>query len=77
MNKTLFLLLIAASMIFLTGEVEAQCAMCATQVESARQGGSEAGSALNSGILYLLALPFVALGLITGAFLYHKNKLGN
>jgi hypothetical protein len=68
MKKSLqFSLLLLALLIFSMPELSAQCTMCKSNLEMARQNGStEVGNTINDGILYLLALPY----LIAGAFAY-------
>lgn len=55
----------------------AQCSMCKTQVESARtEKGSYDTGGLNSGILYLMTVPYVLMGAV-GYFWYrhtHQKK---
>jgi len=43
--------------------VNAQCAMCTVTAEQSVKNGNSQGKGLNTGILYLLAIPYV---LITG-----------
>lgn len=56
-----------------------QCAMCKAVVESDMAGGGDAGENINSGILYLMVIPYIIAG--TVGFLiyrhYKKNKLAN
>lgn len=50
----------------------AQCAMCKSNLESARANGmTEVGSSINMGILYLLALPYL-IAMVFG-FIYYKK----
>lgn len=53
----------------------AQCAMCKGQVESATNGGSKVGKAVNRGILYLLCLPFVLAGSLGGVWYYRQRQI--
>ncbi|MCS7072980.1 MAG: hypothetical protein NZ108_00785 [Bacteroidia bacterium] len=53
--------------------VSAQCPMCKSNVEQSRKAGSNAAKGLNNGILYLLAMPYLAVGGI-GLWWYHKQK---
>ncbi len=46
----------------------AQCAMCRAVVE---QGGEEMAEGINSGIVYLMAFPYVVVGI--GMFLFYRN----
>jgi hypothetical protein len=64
----LFLFIIMA----VTVEVLAQCPMCKTSLEEARKTGSQVGSTLNNGILYLLALPYT-IAIVFG-FIWWRNK---
>jgi len=69
MKKTFFILILISSQ-----QVVAQCAMCKAVVES---GDAEMAEGLNSGIMYLMAFPYLIVG-IAGFFLYRywkKNKL--
>ena len=55
-----------------TVDVLAQCPMCKTSLEEARKTGSQVGSTLNNGILYLLALPYT-IAIVFG-FIWWRNK---
>lgn len=51
-----------------------QCAMCRTQLENNYSNGNAGIAAnLNTGILYLLAMPYIAIFLI-GFFWYKSSK---
>jgi preprotein translocase subunit YajC len=56
---------------------QAQCAMCKTNVESARNHNYEEDaydvSGLNSGIVYLMVIPYVLIGAF-GFFWYRNSK---
>lgn len=49
---------------------KAQCAMCKAVVES---GDAEIAESINSGILYLMAFPYILVG-VAGYFLYRNYK---
>lgn len=54
----------AFGMLLLTsnpGVVQAQCAMCSLTAENATQHGNTQGKGLNKGILFLLAMPYLAV----------------
>lgn len=52
----------------------AQCAMCQGQIESTFSNGRYVnGSGLNTGILYLLVVPYLAISLV-GYFWYRNSK---
>ena len=70
MNKInlIFLLLI-----FFAIKLNAQCAMCKAAVEANLKDGGNAGAGLNQGILYLMAMPYIAM-LLFGAFYYFQKR---
>ena len=50
----------------------AQCAMCAATVESNQKAGQGGiGTSLNTGILYLMILPYIMFSII--AYFWYKN----
>lgn len=48
--------------IFLPLVSEAQCAMCRAVLES--EGNTAAAEGINNGIVYLMAIPYVAIGVL-------------
>jgi len=50
---------------------KAQCAMCTTAVESNSQAGKTTTKGLNHGIMYLLAAPYLAIGVV--GFIWYKK----
>ncbi|WP_241738981.1 hypothetical protein [Pontibacter beigongshangensis] len=57
--------------------VNGQCAMCRATVESnvgtgSSEPESDVGSGLNTGILYLMAIPYLLVGTI--GFLWYKSS---
>ena len=53
-------------------EAVAQCPMCRMSAESNLQNGGSAGKGLNNGILYMLATPYVLIGLI--GYMWWRNR---
>lgn len=51
----------------------AQCAMCKTTVESDLNTGGSIGTSLNTGILYLMALPYVVI--ISGGYFFFRKQI--
>jgi hypothetical protein len=51
----------------------AQCAMCKTSVESDLKTGGSIGKGLNTGILYLMTIPYIIL--ILGAYFFFKKPI--
>ncbi|MFQ3577065.1 MAG: hypothetical protein SNJ77_11580 [Cytophagales bacterium] len=50
----------------------AQCAMCRATVESASKNGENRAAGMNTGILYLMSIPYIIGGVI--AYLWFKNS---
>ena len=71
MKRFFYLLLILMS--FGVADTYAQCPMCRTAVESGMDKEHGKGKGLNSGILYLLATPYIAVGVVGGIW-YRRNK---
>lgn len=64
MNRKILLI----GLIFLSLETNAQCAMCRAVVE---QGGEEVAEGINSGIVYLMAFPYLLIAV--AMFLFYRN----
>ena len=56
---------------FYSAELSAQCSMCALNAENSVQNGNTEGNGLNTGILYLLAAPYIAIAGV--GFLWYKK----
>jgi hypothetical protein len=69
-SKFIFSFLIA--LVFQT-KLSAQCAMCKAVVEANLKEGGSAGSGLNEGILYLMAMPYIAV-LLFGIFYFLQKR---
>lgn len=66
------LLVLIATMIF-QADVFAQCPMCRMSAESNLKNGGTEGRALNTGILYMLAMPYLLVGIL-GYVWWKKRK---
>lgn len=66
------LVLLLVSILIFAGELSAQCPMCRMSVQSNLQNGGTQGVGLNSGILSLLAMPYLIIGGL--AFVWWKNR---
>lgn len=51
--------------------LQAQCSMCTLNAEQSVQGENTQGKGLNDGILFLLAMPYLAVGVI--GFIWYKR----
>jgi hypothetical protein len=70
-KKTFIILLLLISFAGLKPAM-AQCGMCKSNIEKAREdGGTQVGNTLNNGILYLLVLPYAIAGIF--GFVYYKK----
>ena len=62
---------VLASTVLSAQQVQAQCAVCTTNVETNAKNGGIVGNGLNHGIMYLLAAPYIAIAAI--AYVWHKK----
>ncbi len=53
-------------------KVQAQCPMCKVAAASNLRAGGTAGKGLNTGILYMFAMPYLMVGLL--GFIWWRNK---
>ena len=74
--KNKIILFSTITVLFLTIDVNAQCAMCKAVVETNLESGDTKGLGLNNGILYLMAIPYIA-ALVFAIFYYIQNKKSN
>ncbi len=72
MKRNILNLLLICILLFIGFDLIAQCPMCKMSAESNMQQGGTAGRGLNTGILYLLALPYLVVG--TLVYLFRKNR---
>ncbi|RYE37144.1 MAG: hypothetical protein EOP42_00695 [Sphingobacteriaceae bacterium] len=73
-NLKIFFALLVLFVTFLSIQpAEAQCAMCAANVESSHNAGGNKADGLNKGILVLLAAPYLAAAVV-GYIWYKKFK---
>lgn len=62
MRKILATFLLFTFVMAIQPEVKAQCAMCTANAEMGVKNGNTQSKGLNSGVLYLLAFPFLLAG---------------
>jgi hypothetical protein len=72
LKKKISLLSVFAFLLIGNLQVAAQCAMCKTSVESDLDSGSSIATGLNTGILYLMAIPYLVM-MIGGYFFFRKQ----
>jgi hypothetical protein len=76
MSKKIFL--VAIGLLLGSQGLLAQCVMCKANAESSLNQGSSAAAGLNSGIEYILIMPYLLAAVIGGAFYYnYRKKLRN
>lgn len=62
MKKVLAILLFFLTFALAQPEANAQCAMCTANAEQGARNGNTQTKGINSGVLYLLAIPFLLAG---------------
>ncbi|RIJ33416.1 hypothetical protein D1627_17510 [Pontibacter oryzae] len=78
LSRIITILVFSLVMVLATTDAYSQCAMCRATVESnvgtgSKEAESEVGSGLNTGILYLMAVPYVLIGAV-GLLWYKYNR---
>ncbi len=68
MKKHYFIFFILLVLVLAPTLTEAQCAMCKASVESSQGQKNSVAANLNTGILYLMAVPYVLI-----AFIFRKQ----
>jgi hypothetical protein len=75
MKKWMLMLAVVAGMTVIGDVALAQCPMCKTSLEANRKDSkNRVGNGINNGILYLLAMPFIAVGSVGALYLYRQRK---
>ena len=65
-------LLVLFILVFIDSDLVAQCPMCKLSAESNLRDGGTQGKGLNTGILYMFAMPYLIVG--TLGYLWYKNR---
>lgn len=74
MRNSLILFTLIGLFLMIPEMSDAQCAMCKSAVESNEENMSGLGDGLNSGILYLMAIPYLLFGGIVTAIILTVRK---
>ncbi len=75
--KKIFLLGFFLILLSISVDVEAQCSMCKAVLESNMQNGEQSvGKGVNSGIVYIMFVPYLLLGAV-GFFMYKHHVKTN
>jgi hypothetical protein len=72
MLKLSIRIIVIITLVLLTADADAQCAMCKAVAESNNSAGGSIGAGLNKGILYLMAIPYLAMFGV-GYYLLKRN----
>ena len=64
-------LVLMAAGLFLHFDAAAQCAMCKATLEANAANSSKYGVGLNTGILYLMCIPYIAASVL--GYLWYRN----
>ena len=72
-KRILSAIFVAALMLISQANAVAQCAMCKTSVESDLNSGGSIGKGLNTGILYLMTIPYLLL--MAGAYFAFRKTI--
>jgi hypothetical protein len=73
MKRAFFILLLVISTFSLSTTTYAQCAMCTISAEQGVKNGNTQSKGLNTGVLYLMAIPYLLIGGL-GALWYFKFR---
>ena len=68
MKKYYIIIIVLIIVAFIPNDLESQCAMCKKVVKSSQDGQNSIAKNLNTGILYLMALPYLMI-----AFIFRKQ----
>ena len=69
--KTLLTFIVFGLMLISVKPAKAQCAQCAATVATNSKNGGTAANGLNKGIMFLLAAPYLAVGVV--GFVWYKK----
>jgi hypothetical protein len=75
MKKTILIIILFISVLGGTGmsSASAQCAMCTINAEQGVKNGNTQAKGINSGVLYLMAIPYLMIGAL-GVLWYKKYR---
>lgn len=72
MKRIILTITVLLVLSIVSSELLAQCPMCRIAAESNLENGGTAGQGLNTGILYMLMMPYLLIGLI--GFVWYRNR---
>lgn len=75
-RKIIFVLFLVVLNFVTVLQVNAQCAMCSINAEQGNKNGNTVSAGLNTGVLYLLAIPYL-MAIVVGVVWYKKYRKKN
>ncbi|MNK35961.1 hypothetical protein D3C87_545000 [compost metagenome] len=75
-NKVIFILFVLVLAFATSQHVNAQCSMCTINAEQGVKNGNTQTAGLNTGVLYLLSIPYL-MAVIVGVIWYKKYRKKN
>lgn len=75
-KKVIFVLFVLVFTFTVSPNVNAQCSMCTINAEQGVKNGNTQTAGLNTGVLYLLSLPYL-MAVIVGVVWYKKYRKRN
>jgi hypothetical protein len=72
-KKFVSILVVIFCLLILSESVDAQCAMCKLNAENASEADQDIGRGLNTGILYLMGIPYALL--MTLGIVFFREKI--
>jgi hypothetical protein len=75
-KKVIFILFLLVFTFAVRPSVNAQCAMCSINAEQGVKNGNTVSAGLNTGVLYLLSIPYL-MAIIVGVVWYKKYRKKN
>ncbi|WP_293743118.1 hypothetical protein [uncultured Pedobacter sp.] len=75
-KKAIFIMFVLVFSFAVSPNVNAQCSMCTINAEQGVKNGNTQTAGLNTGVLYLLSLPYL-MAVIVGVVWYKKYRKKN
>ena len=75
-KKAIFILFLLVFTFAVSPNVNAQCAMCSINAEQGVKNGNTVSAGLNTGVLYLLSIPYL-MAIVVGVVWYKKYRKKN
>ena len=69
--RILISVIVVLALCIISTELSAQCAMCKASAEEGAKDGNYQSASLNTGIIYLLVMPYLSIGVI--GYLWYRN----